>query len=71
MACVASRARELGCVGLVLAAFPEVAAFYRGLGAVDGAPSPWRSPDRDLLPFTLGAAAFDALWEVVDDPEAG
>lgn len=70
MALVALRARELGADGVALHAVnePDVLAFYRSLGAVDGVPRPWPSR-RPLVGLHCPSAAIQRLAQAAEDAQ--
>lgn len=66
MGCVAKRALESGCTGVLIESFPESAKFYEGFSAERRGLKQWRCP-RGLIPFILSGAYLDELAEVFDD----
>ncbi len=65
LAVAATRAGELGCEGLVLAAFPVVSGFYAKFGGVQRAVKGWKVAE-GLLPFYFDSAALTQFGEVTD-----
>jgi hypothetical protein len=65
LALVGARALELGCEGLVLAAFPVLTGFYDRSGGVQRNVVGWKTA-AGLLPFYFDAYALARFREVTD-----
>lgn len=65
MGMICWRAVEIGCDGVVAAAFPEVVAWYEGLGTVQECPKGW-SHERGLLPLRFDSDRMAELKEQTD-----
>jgi hypothetical protein len=65
LALIGTRAVELGCEGLVLAAFPAVTGFYATFGGKEGALSGWKVA-AGLVPIRFDGGALARFREVTD-----
>lgn len=65
-ALAATRAVELGCQGLVLAALPGLERFYMALRGAKGPIAGWKTP-AELIPFHFSAETLGYLKELADE----
>lgn len=62
---IASRALELGCVGMVLGSLPALVPWYNKAGATAGKIFGWRHPP-DLIPYRFSSEALVYLKDLAD-----
>ncbi len=65
LALTGTRAAELGCQGLVLAAFLPLTGFYARAGGVQRLPPGW-TIEKGLVPFVFEGPAFENFQRVTD-----